>query len=79
MMTGFSGALEIGRLVQSDIHVFPIGPDLTKEFKRQSGRINTGAVVGDDLAIDLDFTIRNQTATPFAGAESLRLQDAVQR
>ena len=77
-MTGFARAFHIWRLVQRKIDEFTVLPVFIKQAKSQSRGFEASLVVGDNLTMNADLTRLNQLSAPFARANTLRLQYAIQ-
>jgi hypothetical protein len=78
VVAGFARAFEIGRLVQRNIDVLAIDPFFVEYGQHQAVGLDRGLVVVFNRAVDGDIAVLDQGAAVLAGAEALRLQDAVQ-
>ena len=78
VMTGFSGAFEIARLVQRDINLLTKNPGFIKNREFQSIRFNLRIRVGVRHPVDADIARNYQVTAPLARAKTLRMQDAIQ-
>src|SRR5450759_261561 len=77
VVTGLSGAFKIGRLVQRDIYMPAVNPQLIEYPEHESAGLDSDTVIGNGLPRDAHFTSGNQFTAPLARAKALRLQDAV--
>lgn len=78
MVAGLARAFVVGRFVQCEVEMLAVLPWLAVHAEFEGVRLESAARIFDDFAADGDFAIRDQPSAPFAGAEALRLQDAIQ-
>jgi hypothetical protein len=77
-MAGLARTLVVGWFVQGDVQMLAVEVRFAKDGKFEAVGFDAGMALGDDRSGDADFTIADQLAAPLAGAEALRLQDAIQ-